>query len=120
MFDMSSLSETAIIEAAKHLGERAAGGAAFSFGAKVFDWIMEHLTGTAEKAAVEKLEKNPDSLGARRALEGLLLSRMKQQPDLAQNLATLFQESGKTLTITGDNNTGIQNVGHGNTITVQK
>jgi hypothetical protein len=122
MFDLGGMSSDACMQAAEYLGRKAAGGAAASAGAGIFNWLKEKLTGPVDKAALEKLEDNPQSEAARKMLEGAIQARLEAERSLVEDLSKLLKEGGKTLTqkIVGDNNTGIQVKGHGNTVSVDR
>jgi hypothetical protein len=122
MFDLGALSASAILAAAQHFGQKAADGAAGNLGTKVVDWLKRKLTEPHEKTAFDKLTANPGSEGARRTLEGAVLSRLEQEPALVQDLASLLKEAGGATMlnqyVAGDHNKTSQIAGSGNTVLI--
>lgn len=124
VWDLGHLSTTVALEAANLFGRKVADGAAASLGAKIVDWLKSTLTGAAEKAALQNLSENPDSAGAQRTLEGVILSRLEQDASLARELVSLLggTDGGTKLTqkVTGDFNQSVQSVGHRNWISQRR
>jgi hypothetical protein len=122
MVDLGILSTSAVIAAAEYLGEKAAGGAAFSAGSKLIDWLKEKLSGSVEQESLDRLASNPKSPGAIKSLDGALLSRLEQNPSFVSELETLLRETehrAQTVqTVTGSGHTAVQLGGRNHTVTI--
>jgi hypothetical protein len=120
VMDLVALTTSAVAAAAAHFGEKAADGAATNVGAKVVDWLKKRFAGTSDMAALEKLAESPESVGARRMMEGAILYRLEQDGVLVQSLASLLHKTLETptlrQTVVGDGNSPTMIYGNHNKV----
>ncbi len=123
MIDVAALASTALSSALAYLGSKAvevADEATKAAGAKVVDWLKSKLTAAADQEALEKLEASPDSAGAQMKVQGAILSRLEEEPSLAEQLKGLLDAAGvkttttQTMKVKGDKSISAQVAGSGN------
>ena len=98
MFDtLGDLASSVVDSVSSHLvdaGEKAAKGAASALGNRLLEWVKAKLDDPVESGALEKLEAEPQSEGARQMFKGALLGRLEKDQTLAAELTALLKELG--------------------------
>lgn len=121
MIGLSALATSAVELAGQYLAKKTADGAASALGKKIVDWFEHKLTSQSERQGIAQLNHNPTSEGARRSVDGALLSRLESDPSLEQSLRSLFSKPEEAailnLIVSGQGHTVVQASG-ASTVTI--
>ena len=131
MFEtLGDLALSAVVSVSTHLaeaGDKAAKGAAGAVGDRLLKWFKAKLDDPVERGALEKMEADPWSQGARKMLEGALQERLEKDQALVAELTALLKELGagdqsvtQKMNQSGDGNVGTQIAGSGNQVNVTR